>query len=259
MRRAQRAAGRERAGTPGEGTGTTPGGTAARFPGYDVLAQRRTWDDETTGVVLARLGPPPPVRFFSEDELPCARALLDRLLAQDDDPKVPVLEMIDRRLLERDGDGYRYEDMPEDWDAWRRSVAGLDADSRARFGRRFHELTQEQQMAQLEAVRTSDDPVWGMPGKRLFSLWLRYACTAFYAHPWAWNEIGYGGPAYPRGYVNLGLDKREWWERPERHAQDPIPWVRRAESERQAHIARLADGAGPAGDGDGGGAAEDGS
>ena len=26
----------------------------------------------------------------------------------------------------------------------------------------------------------------------------------FYAHPWAWNEIGFGGPAYPRGYARFG-------------------------------------------------------
>ena len=26
----------------------------------------------------------------------------------------------------------------------------------------------------------------------------------FYSHPWAWNEIGFGGPAYPQGYMRLG-------------------------------------------------------
>ena len=40
---------------------------------------------------------------------------------------------------------------------------------------------------------------------------------AFYSHPWAWNEIGFGGPAYPRGYARFGsphLDggEREAWE-----------------------------------------------
>ena len=62
---------------------------------------------------------------------------------------------------------------------------------------------------------------------------MRYACAAFYSHPWAWNEIGFGGPAYPRGYANLGLDRREHWERPEHHAADPIPWVDRAEAATQ--------------------------
>ena len=34
---------------------------------------------------------------------------------------------------------------------------------------------------------------------------MRYASTAFYSHPSAWNEIGIGGPAYPHGYKNIGM------------------------------------------------------
>ena len=47
---------------------------------------------------------------------------------------------------------------------------------------------------------------------RVWSLWSRYACTAFYSHPWAWNEIGFPGPAYPRGYKNPGVNAREPFE-----------------------------------------------
>ena len=34
---------------------------------------------------------------------------------------------------------------------------------------------------------------------------MRSMLAAFYSHPWAWNEIGFGGPAYPRGYARLGV------------------------------------------------------
>jgi len=47
---------------------------------------------------------------------------------------------------------------------------------------------------------------------RLWSLWIRYACTAFYSHPFAWDEIGFTRPAYPRGYKNLGVDRLEPFE-----------------------------------------------
>ena len=30
--------------------------------------------------------------------------------------------------------------------------------------------------------------------------------------PDVWNEIGFGGPASPRGYVRMGFDKRDPWE-----------------------------------------------
>ncbi len=35
---------------------------------------------------------------------------------------------------------------------------------------------------------------------------------AYYAHPAAWNEIGFGGPASPRGYVRMDFDQRDPWE-----------------------------------------------
>ena len=217
----------------------TPGSAEPRFPGFDVLDQAHTWDSVTAGLVLGRLSPVQPLRFFSPEEEPTARALVDRLLAQDDDPKIPVLEVIDLRLLERQGDGYRYENMPEDWEAWRRSVSGLDADARAATGRPFWDIETTEQMRIVEAVHELDDDWHGMPAARVFSLWLRYACSAFYSHPWAFSEIGFGGPAYPRGYKNLGLNRRENWEVAERDAKDPIPWVKRVEQARQRHADAL--------------------
>ena len=35
---------------------------------------------------------------------------------------------------------------------------------------------------------------------------------AYYAHPYAWDEIGFGGPAYPRGYFALNNGAPEPWE-----------------------------------------------
>jgi hypothetical protein len=53
---------------------------------------------------------------------------------------------------------------------------------------------------------------------------MRAVLSAFYAHPWAWNEIGFGGPAYPRGFMRLGpLAVREPYERPGASDEDPVP------------------------------------
>jgi hypothetical protein len=215
------------------GDGTTPGGRA-RFPGYDVVAQASTWDAVTAGVVLARLGPPPPLRFFTLAEEVVARPLLDRLLAQDGEPRLPVLELIDARLAERETDGWRYDDMPEDGAAWKRSLAALDQAAGDASGRPFGQLAVADQRKLLEPVRTADS-WYGLPGHHVWNLWMRYACAAFYSHPWAWNEIGFGGPAYPRGYENLGLDKREPWEAPEVDGRDPVPWAERVEAARRRH------------------------
>ena len=44
------------------------------------------------------------------------------------------------------------------------------------------------------------------------SAWVRDIVLAYYAHPTAWSEIGWGGPASPRGYVRLDFDERDPWE-----------------------------------------------
>ncbi len=206
----------------------TPGENE-HFPGFNVLDQADTWDETTRGVVLARLGAPPPIRFFDQDEERVCRALLARLLAQEKGPNIAVFETLDSRLAEDETDGWYYEDMPQDGEAWRLSLRHLDADAAARYGRGFDQLGLEEQYQVLEAVRTADR--WhDLPGQRVWGLWIRYAISVFYAHPWAWNEIGFGGPAYPRGYKNLGLDRREPWEVRERDARDPVPWADRVES-----------------------------
>jgi hypothetical protein len=51
---------------------------------------------------------------------------------------------------------------------------------------------------------------------------MRAVLSAFYSHPWAWNEIGFGGPAYPRGYARLGAGQREHWEAPPEFTRDPV-------------------------------------
>jgi hypothetical protein len=48
--------------------------------------------------------------------------------------------------------------------------------------------------------------------ERFWSLLVSDCCAAYYAHPWAWDEIGFGGPAYPRGYMRLEDGDAEPWE-----------------------------------------------
>ena len=219
------------------GSGTTPG-NEGRFDGYDVMAQRRYWDDQTAKVVEGRLEAPSGLQFFSEQEAQTAGALFDVLLAQHQEPRVPVLLLVDARLHEGSTDGWRYQDLPEDGEAWRISLLYLDHDAKELFGCRFCECTADRQGQVVQGVQDAEE--WhGWPAKHVWSLWTRYACAAFYAHPWAWNEIGFGGPAYPRGYKVLRPGWREPWERPERDAEDPVPWADRVEDAKRAHEARL--------------------
>jgi hypothetical protein len=197
---------------------------AGRFPGFDAAAQARHWDPVTAGVVQARLAIPADIRFFTPAQEAIATALCDHLLGQAGDPLVPVVAMIDARLAEQQTDGWRYADMPEDGQAWRDSLAGLDADASAKFGSGFARCAAADQQAVIQAVQDLGSGSWhDLNAGHVWSLWTRYACTAFYAHPAAWNEIGFPGPAYPRGYKHAGVDAREPFEVADaRPAQDPV-------------------------------------
>ena len=188
-------------------------GSGSRFPGFDSAAQAPHWDAVTAGVVLTRLGLAPDVRFFSPAEEAIATALCDQLLDQAEGARLPVVSQIDARLAGKQTDGWHYEDMPEDGTSWRLSLAALDADAISQCGRGFAESSPDEQAKLVQAVQDLGSGDWhGLPAGRVWSLWTRYACTAFYAHPAAWNEIGFPGPAYPRGYKNAGVGKREPFE-----------------------------------------------
>jgi hypothetical protein len=195
-----------------------------RFPGFDVLAQRPHWDPVTAGVVLDRLSNVRDFRFFTPEEQAVATVLCDRLLGQCGDDRIAVAAMIDARLAEAQTDGWRYADMPEDGQAWRDSLAALQDDARQRYGHEFSRCSEKEHEQLIQTVQDLGSDDWhGMPASRVWSLWTRYACTAFYAHPDVWSEIGFPGPAYPRGYKNIGVDRREPFEvRDARPDEDPL-------------------------------------
>jgi hypothetical protein len=224
-----------------------------RFPGYDVLDEVERWDDVTAGAVLARLSPTTSLSFFTKDEDAIVRPLCDLLLAQDAEPRIPVVALIDARLALGETDGWHYDTMPEDGVAWRESLLNLDTDAARLNGTPFARLRRDQQATLVQAVQDKAagfDRWYDKPASQVWSLWTRYACTAFYSHPWAWNEIGFGGPAYPRGYKNRHVGGLEPFEVGDHAHFDPVPFASRVERARRAH-ARLVDSAGSAGVGTG--------
>ena len=111
-----------------------------------------------------------------------------------DDP-VPIVPFIDEKLHENQGDGYRYESLPPQRDAWRIGLRAIDEEARAHWQRGFRELPDNLKDAVLRSVQHGDtlSEAWqGMPAKQFQE---RARCTrrsaSDYAHPAAWSEIGF--------------------------------------------------------------------
>ena len=209
---------------PRQRRGVTPQ-MHGRYPDFNVLEQAHHWDEATRRVVLERVEHVPPIRFFTRDQATTLRAFCDRVMAQDREPKIPVLNMIDAKLLAGKLEGYRYAELPDDGDTWRQVAAGLDAAAVQHGAADFAGASHEIQDAVVQAFSDGSlhGKVWEqLPPRRAWSVVMRDVLAAFYSHPWSWNEIGFGGPAYPRGYARLGAGQRESWEERPAFERDPV-------------------------------------
>jgi hypothetical protein len=210
---------------PRQRRGVTPQ-MIGRYPDYDVFAAEATWDEQTRWVVEQRLSAHGPLRFFTHEEEPALRAFCDVTTAQDAEPRIPVAEMVDARFADGKLDGYRYDDMPEDGETWRLVLRGLDEQARDAGADGFAALPladQERLVAAFANGDVSGGTFDQLNVNRAWSVCMRAVLSEFYSHPWAWNEIGFGGPAYPRGYMRLGqgVEVLEPFERPGATDRDP--------------------------------------
>jgi hypothetical protein len=196
---------------------------ADRFPGYNVLAKRDSpsWNAQTRRAIDQRLHDVPPRRFFSQTEWETLQAVCACIIPQGRRDPVPIAPFIDAKMHLRQQDGYRIASQPTMQEEWRRGLAALDSEAELRFGARFAALPGGRQETLLGMVQQGDvrAEAWrDVPPKPFFvSRVLHDIVSVYYAHPAAWNEIGFGGPAAPRGYVRMGFDRRDPWEAEERH------------------------------------------
>jgi len=190
------------------------------YAGFSTLSQQAFWDEATRSVVRARVEQVPPIRYFSAEEVRLMQAVCDRLLPQDDRDdahKIPVVNYIDDRLYNRRIDGYRFEDMPEDHEAHRLGLQAIEAIAQHMFHSSFIQLEPLEQDQVLQSIHDCKPPaghdIWQkMSVMHYWLLIMQDVLDAYYAHPYAWDEIGFGGPAYPRGYMRLEGGKPEPWE-----------------------------------------------
>jgi hypothetical protein len=193
------------------------------YPGYHTLSQQAFWDEATRTVVLDRVNNIPPIRFFTGDDEALMRAIIERLLPQDDrieQRKVPILNYVDRKVYEKKIPGYQYENMPPLQESYRLGLQAIEQIAQHMHGRRFVELGPREQDETLKTIHDGKPPaahdIWKrMSVGNFWTQMMHDVAEAYYAHPYAWDEIGYGGPAYPRGYMRLERGEPEPYEKQE--------------------------------------------
>lgn len=209
---------------PRQRNGVTPQ-MHGRYPDYNVLDEAGHWDEVTRRLVTERVERVPALRFFGSAEAAILGAFCDVVMAQDREPRIPVLNLVDAKLFAGELDGFVFDGMPDDRETWRIVARGLDASAVQHGASDFAGAGSEVQHRVVGAFAdgTLHGEAWeGISVANAWSVVMRAVLSAFYSHPWAWNEIGYGGPAYPRGYARLGAGQRESWEGAAASADDPV-------------------------------------
>lgn len=201
------------------------------YPGYSTMGQKKFWDAATRELVEKRMYDVPQIRFFSPDELPLMNAVCDRILPQDDrlpDFRIPIVNYVDERLYKNEIDGYRYVDMPHNREAHKLGLKAINETAYTMYNKPFLDLGPLEQDYVLKSIhdgkKIAAHDIWErMSIDRYWHLLVQDCVSAYYAHPWAWDEIGYGGPAYPRAYTRLEGGQAEPWEEDEQRYEWEAP------------------------------------
>lgn len=186
------------------------------YPDYDVLALQDEWDELTRKVVTQRLGPFT-YKVLSKWEEAMVKAIAAQLT---DDEREEILAWaashIDQELGQTIGEGHREPDVPPQRELVLQGLKALEKWAKEEFNKPFLDLEAEGQLALLKSLQVGQLPLqdkWTKKlQKALFNKLAGLAIDAYYSHPWVWSEIGYGGPAYPRGYVRIELGLADPWE-----------------------------------------------
>lgn len=177
----------------------------SHYPGYDVWEEHTEWDEHTRSIVVRRKTPQVVYKYFSREEAMMMEAAIYLLV---DDRRLEiltyVLQHLDESLSAEIGESQRKQGVLEKKALFRDGLGRIELISHRGHGMGFVTLQMDQQ---TEVLRTTEQEY-----PDFFKQLVNMVVEAYYSHPIVWSDIGYGGPAYPRGYVRVEKGLLDPWE-----------------------------------------------
>lgn len=191
--------------------------THSYYPTYNVMDEQKEWDANTRNIVNARLHRETMYQFLTHVEAETLRAWCTLLMDDNRGDIIQyVLSHIDEVLTQDKGEGQRKANVPPIRTLLRQGLKAIDETGWMASSKPFFQLdepSQRQIMLQISSDSYPSTENWdGIPQKALFQKLLKLSVEAYYSHPLVWSEIGFGGPAYPRGYVRAETGQLDPWE-----------------------------------------------
>lgn len=153
-------------------------------------------------------------QFFAPEAFALLEAVAACLIPQPDRPEQPIAlaPSVDERLAAGKSDGWRYDALPPDREAYRLGLGGIQETSQALFLNDFATLDTQQQHHVMQAIADGTPPgaTWQtLDATRFFEETLVELTAIYYAHPLAQEEIGYVGMADLPAWANIGLNEKD--------------------------------------------------
>ncbi|WP_134699093.1 gluconate 2-dehydrogenase subunit 3 family protein [Ammoniphilus sp. YIM 78166] len=180
----------------------------SHYPNYDVLRNKEEWDEHTRSIVLSRYNRTWEFQFLTLQEVEILHLICSRLVDDTREDLVAyMVKHIDQTLVDSPGEGQRKVGVLPAHQLIREGLQWLNEASIKQYMLGFTQLEKRQQLHLLDEFSRGN-----FLQKEWFKKLLSLATESYYSHPTVWSEIGYGGPAYPRGYVRAQLGQLDPWE-----------------------------------------------
>lgn len=180
------------------------------------MEQKEHWDDHSREIVEKRLQQQPYQNLSLQESI-----LLTQICAQLlDDTRDSILHYVvghfDNQLGSDIGENQRKANVPKATVLIREGIRAIEHYATITYGKLYAGLPEEEKRTVLTKMMNNDITLMAdgvtIAAKELFNKLHTEAVNAYYSHPTVWSEIGYAGPAYPRGYVRSELGHRDPWE-----------------------------------------------
>lgn len=176
------------------------------------MDEKKHWDEYTRRIVEKRVSPN--VKFTDEmDQL-----LYDVCSILLDESRPAILQFVVSHFKEKFssniGEAQRKKSFPKEKLLIYEGLQAIETYCIQAHNQVFHALDEDQKKEIIKKFTEGAIPlkIQGITSQDCFKTLLPEAVSAFYSHPEIWSEIGYAGPAYPRGYVRTELGLSDAWE-----------------------------------------------
>lgn len=189
------------------------------YSNFNVMNEEEHWDPHTKKIVSKRLDTQTfyPLQYLTEQQSKTLTELCAILLGDNRQPIIAfVIHHFDSTLKASIGESQRKIGVPKQATLICDGIDLLDRECIQQYGNPFDGLEEDMKnkvVSDLMGERISlNSEQINIPVKDFVQKISSEATSAYYSHPTIWSEIGYAGPAYPRGYVRSELGLTDPWE-----------------------------------------------